>query len=194
MPDKMNPDPHSQLVVVLDFGSQYSQLIARRIRECHVYCEIHPFDLAAAEIAAMRPSGIVLSGGPASVPVEGSPLPDPAIFRLDIPILGICYGLQVVGQLMGGSVIPATHREYGKASMKQFDPQGLFHGLDPELTVWMSHSFIPRSCTRPAAPIYCATSCSGYATVNPSGAWGRLSRRKCGASAIKLAKNKCFAR
>ncbi len=139
MPDKMKPDPHSQLVVVLDFGSQYSQLIARRIRECHVYCEIHPFDLGAAKLEAMKPSGIVLSGGPASVPVEGSPLPDPAILRLDIPILGICYGLQVIGQLMGGSVIPATHREYGKATVRQFDPQGLFHGLEPELTVWMSH-------------------------------------------------------
>ena len=101
MPDTKNPDTHSQLIVVLDFGSQYSQLIARRIRESHVYCEIHPFDLPVNEIEAMAPRGIVLSGGPASVPAEGSPLPDPALFELDTPILGICYGLQVIGQLMG---------------------------------------------------------------------------------------------
>ncbi len=135
----MNPDPHSQLVIVLDFGSQYSQLIARRIRECHVYCEIHPFDLDAHAIKSKKPTGVVLSGGPASVPVEGSPLPDPAVLELDIPILGICYGLQVIGQLMGGKVHPATHREYGKATMTQFDPEGLFHGLESDLTVWMSH-------------------------------------------------------
>ncbi len=135
----MNPDPRSQLVIVLDFGSQYSQLIARRVRECHVYCEIHPYDLTARQIEAMRPKGVILSGGPASVPKDGSPLPDPGIFELDIPILGICYGLQVIGQLMGGAVVPATRREYGKAVVKQFDPQGLFHGLETEVTVWMSH-------------------------------------------------------
>ncbi len=87
----------------------------------------------------MKPRGLVFSGGPSSVHEKGSPLPDPAIFDLDVPILGICYGLQVIGQLMGGSVAPATRREYGKATIKQFDPQGLFHGLEPELTVWMSH-------------------------------------------------------
>ncbi len=139
MPDKTNPDPHSQLVIVLDFGSQYSQLIARRIRESHVYCEIHPFDLSARQIEAMRPHGIVLSGGPASVPEDGSPLPDPAIFDMDVPMLGICYGMQVMGRAMGGSVVPAAHREYGKATMRHSDPDGLFHGLERELTVWMSH-------------------------------------------------------
>ena len=139
MSEKTNPDPHSQLVIVLDFGSQYSQLIARRIRESHVYCEIHPFDLSAETIKDMKPSGIVLSGGPASVPAAGSPMPDMAVFDLDVPILGICYGLQVIGQAMGGSVVPSTHREYGKATMKHFDPDGLFHGIESELTVWMSH-------------------------------------------------------
>jgi GMP synthase (glutamine-hydrolysing) len=139
MSDTTHPDPHSQFVLVLDFGSQYTQLIARRIRECHVYCEIHPFDLPIADIEAKRPSGIVLSGGPASVPKEGSPLPDPALFELDVPILGICYGLQVIGQLMGGAVAHSTHREYGRATMKHFDAEGLFHGLEKELTVWMSH-------------------------------------------------------
>jgi len=135
----MKPDPHSQLVVVLDFGSQYSQLIARRIRECHVYCEIHPFDLTVDRIRAMRPSGLVLSGGPASVPEHGSPLPDSRLFDLDVPILGICYGIHLIGQMMGGAVVSASHREFGKAIVKQFDPQGLFHGLEPELNVWMSH-------------------------------------------------------
>ncbi|MBI5117330.1 glutamine-hydrolyzing GMP synthase [Candidatus Poribacteria bacterium] len=135
----MNPDPHSQLIIVLDFGSQYSQLIARRIRECHVYCEIHPFDITAAKIEKMKPSGIVLSGSPSSVPIDGSPMPDPGIFDLNIPILGLCYGMQLIGQMMGGSVVHSAHREYGKAVIKQFDPQGLFHGLEAELTVWMSH-------------------------------------------------------
>ncbi|RJP17791.1 MAG: glutamine-hydrolyzing GMP synthase [Candidatus Abyssobacteria bacterium SURF_5] len=135
----MQTDPHSQRILVLDFGSQYSQLIARRVRECHVYCEIHPFDLSAAAIQEMRPKGIILSGGPASVPEDGSPLPDPAILKLDLPILGICYGLQAIGQIMGGKVISASHREYGKAIITHFDPQGLFHGLESELTVWMSH-------------------------------------------------------
>lgn len=135
----MNPDLHSQLVIVLDFGAQYTQLIARRIRECHVYCEIHPFDITIQEIEAMKPRGIVLSGGPASVSMEDSPKPDPALFELDIPMLGICYGMHLMGSLMGGSVIPAAHREYGHAIVKHFDPKGLFHGLESELKVWMSH-------------------------------------------------------
>ncbi len=135
----MNLDPHSQRIIVLDFGSQYSQLIARRVRECGVYCEIHPFDLPAAKIAELRPKGLILSGGPSSVPEEGSPLPDPAILTAGIPMLGICYGLQAIGQLMGGKVIHATHREYGKAVITHSDSQGLFYGLEPELTVWMSH-------------------------------------------------------
>ena len=139
MPDRTNPGSHSQLIIILDFGSQYSQLIARRIRESHVYCEIHSFDLTAGELESMAPSGIVLSGGPASVPAEGSPLPDPAIFELDVPMLGICYGLQVIGQIMGGSVVSSANREYGKATLKHSDPQGLFHGLESELSVWMSH-------------------------------------------------------
>jgi GMP synthase (glutamine-hydrolysing) len=135
----MNLDPHSQRIIVLDFGSQYSQLIARRVRECHVYCEIHPFDLSAAELKKMQPKGIILSGGPSSVPEKGSPLPDPAIFRLGVPVLGICYGLQAISQLLGGKVARSQRREYGKATLTQFDPEGLFHGLESELTVWMSH-------------------------------------------------------
>jgi GMP synthase (glutamine-hydrolysing) len=135
----MNFDPHSQRIIVLDFGSQYSQLIARRVRECHVYCEIHPFDLSAADIKKMQPKGIILSGGPSSVPEEGSPLPDAAIFQLGVPLLGICYGLQAISQLLGGKVASSQRREYGKATLTQFDPEGLFHGLESELTVWMSH-------------------------------------------------------
>ncbi len=135
----MNPDLHSQLVIVLDFGSQYTQLIARRVRECHVYCEIHPFDLSIQKIEALQPHGIVLSGGPASVSMDDSPRPDAALFDLDIPMLGICYGFHLMGRLMGGSVLPSAHREYGHAIVKHFDPKGLFHGLEPELSVWMSH-------------------------------------------------------
>jgi GMP synthase (glutamine-hydrolysing) len=139
MPEKTNPDSHSQVIVVLDFGSQYTQLIARRIRESKVYCEIHPYDISAAELAGMKPGGVVLSGGPASVPAESAPMPDPAIFDLDVPILGICYGIHIIAEVMGGSVTPSTHREFGKATMKHFDPDGLFNGIEEELVVWMSH-------------------------------------------------------
>ena len=133
------PDIHSQRIIVLDFGSQYTQLIARRIRESHVYCEIHPFDLTVKEIEEMKPSGLVLSGGPASVPAEDSPMPDPGLFDLDVPMLGICYGIHLIGQAMGGSVVSSAHREFGKATLRHSDPDGLFHGLETELTVWMSH-------------------------------------------------------
>ena len=127
------------MIAVLDFGSQYTQLIARRIRESRVYCEIHPFDVSIGELKEMKPAGIVLSGGPSSVPDKGSPMPDSGIFDLGVPILGICYGIHIIGEVMGGSVTSATHREFGKATLRHSDPDGLFHGLDSELVVWMSH-------------------------------------------------------
>jgi len=128
-----------QLVLILDFGSQFTQLIARRVRENRVYCEVHPFDLAPAEIRRRSPIGIVLSGGPQSVYDHGAPLPDPGIFDLGIPVLGICYGMQAAARQLGGDVRPSTRREYGRAELDVERPGTLFAGLGPRETVWMSH-------------------------------------------------------
>jgi GMP synthase (glutamine-hydrolysing) len=134
-------DPHRDRVLILDFGSQFTQLIARRIREQRVYCEIHPPTLDAAAVRAWKPAGIVLSGGPASVLDAGSPRLDPAVLDLGVPVLGICYGEQLLATLLGGRVEPAAGREYGPAelSIERDDP--LFAGLmdRPRRTVWMSH-------------------------------------------------------
>ncbi len=130
---------HSEWIAILDYGSQVTQLIARRIREQKVYCEIIRFDTKAADLAKRAPKGIILSGGPASVTDQGSPLCDPAIFDLNIPILGICYGMQMTSQTLGGKVHRGTKREYGKAMMQVTKTCPLFQGLEKNLQVWMSH-------------------------------------------------------
>jgi len=126
-------------VVILDFGSQFAQLIARRIRELHVYSELLPHDTPWAEIERRRPKAIILSGGPSSVYDEGAPHPDPLIWSGGIPVLGICYGLQLMAQELGGEVAPSTRREYGPASVQITSEDGLFRGLDRRQPVWMSH-------------------------------------------------------
>jgi GMP synthase (glutamine-hydrolysing) len=138
-----------QKVVILDFGSQYNQLIARRVRELKVYCEIHPFNLSAARIKALKPAAIILTGGPASVGTKGRPTPDPEILNLGIPILGICYGMQIIADIMGGEVAYARSREYGFARLENLTakaqrPRGpsepvLCQGLPERFQVWMSH-------------------------------------------------------
>ena len=133
-----------QLVLVLDFGSQYTQLIARRIREQSVYCEIHPYTIAQdpAKLRALDPVGIVLSGGPSSVYEDGAPTIPVGIFELGIPVLGICYGAQLVAKLLGGIVTPADKREYGRAVVRvKQGGEGLFRTIKPgeELQVWASH-------------------------------------------------------
>ncbi|MCG0313347.1 MAG: glutamine-hydrolyzing GMP synthase, partial [Calditerricola sp.] len=130
----------SELVVVLDFGGQYNQLIARRIRELGVYSELLPYRTPVATIAALRPKGIVFSGGPASVYDPDAPQVDPAIYDLGVPILGICYGMQLMTHQLGGTVAPAEVREYGKALIQVDTTSPLFRGLDAEQVVWMSHS------------------------------------------------------
>jgi GMP synthase (glutamine-hydrolysing) len=130
---------HTEWIAILDYGSQVTQLIARRIREQKVYCEIIRFDTSAEELKARAPKGIILSGGPCSVPDEDSPKCDPALFDLDIPILGICYGMQLTAHTLGGKVHPGLKREYGKAMMKITGDSPLFQGLEPDLQVWMSH-------------------------------------------------------
>jgi GMP synthase (glutamine-hydrolysing) len=127
-------------IVILDFGSQYTQVIARRIRECKVYCAILPFGTSAEEIAKLEPKGIILSGGPSSVYAANAPLPDPAIFQLGIPMLGVCYGLQLFAQFLDGKVEPGTKREYGKGTLTVKDAEcGLFARLPKTLQVWNSH-------------------------------------------------------
>ncbi len=124
---------------MLDFGSQYAQLIARRVREQNVYCRIVRHDLTAERIAELKPKGIILSGGPASVYSEGAPQCDPALFRLGIPVLGICYGMQLACKALGGQVENTTHREFGRARCQVQADDSLFLGLPEQMDVWMSH-------------------------------------------------------
>jgi len=126
-------------IAILDFGSQYTQLIARRVREQQVYSEILRFDTSAAKLRERMPAGIILSGGPNSVFEEGAPLCDPAIFDLGIPVLGICYGMQLTAKTLGGVVKPGTHREYGHTRIEIVSGSHLFAGLPAEFDVWMSH-------------------------------------------------------
>jgi GMP synthase (glutamine-hydrolysing) len=127
-------------IVILDFGSQYTQVIARRVRECQVYSTILPFNTPAAEIAALQPKGLILSGGPSSVYSKDAPLPDKAIFKLGVPILGICYGLQIMGHFLGGKVEKGEKREYGKATLTVTAAEcALFQQLPETLQIWNSH-------------------------------------------------------
>ena len=133
---------HAEKILILDFGSQYTQLIARRVREAHVYCELHPFDMSLEAIRAFAPRGIILSGGPKSVYEEGAPEVAEELFELGVPVLGICYGMQVMSRHFGGSVVPAGKREFGHAELYlRKDPGSLFEGffLDGKSPVWMSH-------------------------------------------------------
>jgi GMP synthase (glutamine-hydrolysing) len=130
---------HPEWICIVDFGSQYTQLIARRIRELGVYCEIHPFHTALAVIERQLPKGIVLSGGPSSVYDEGAPNIDRAFFETGVPVLGICYGLQLMAVHHDGAVDPAAHREYGKAELVLDASDDLFFGVSDRTVVWMSH-------------------------------------------------------
>lgn len=134
-------DIHSERIVILDFGSQTTQLIARRVREQKVYSEIHPFSTPLEKLKALKPKGIILSGGPCSVYDENAPLSDPKLFELGIPVLGICYGAQLMIQQMGGQVEKAEKREFGKAELQIAIEGGLFADLDSTAKhqVWMSH-------------------------------------------------------
>jgi GMP synthase (glutamine-hydrolysing) len=132
------PTKHSK-ILILDFGSQYTQVIARRIRELQVYSEIVPFNISAADVTARRPEGIILSGGPASVYDHDAPAIDPKIFSLGIPVLGICYGLMLMAHHLGGSVEFSGRREYGAGLLEVTDGSALFEGLGRQLDVWNSH-------------------------------------------------------
>ncbi len=129
----------SQKIAVLDFGSQYTQVIARRIRELNVYSEILPFNTKASDLKKRGVCGIILSGGPASVLAKGSPRPDAGVFKLGVPVLGICYGLQLMGKMLGGAVVSSKQREYGLGELSFKDGSQLLKGLKSPIQVWNSH-------------------------------------------------------
>lgn len=129
-----------ELVLVVDFGGQYNQLIARRVRECNVYCEVHPHNLSIDEIKEMNPKGIIFTGGPNSVYGEDSPLCDKGIFELGIPVLGICYGSQLMSHMLGGKVSTAPVSEYGKTEVEVDAESKLFNGVSKSTICWMSHT------------------------------------------------------
>jgi GMP synthase (glutamine-hydrolysing) len=137
----MAKDIYSQKILILDFGSQYTQLIARRVRETQVYCEIHPFNMILSKIKVFDPKGIILSGGPASIYDRAAPMADPRILDLGAPVLGICYGMQYMTHVLGAVVAKAEEREYGSAVIKIRDSRNLFYGFNrrQEEMVWMSH-------------------------------------------------------
>ena len=157
----------NERVLILDFGGQYNQLIARRVRECHVYCEVHPHSMSLSEIRAFSPAGVIFTGGPHSVYEPGAPDVDPGIFALGVPILGICYGCQLMAARLGGEVVAAqdaSAREYGKTNTEFDTGSPIFHGLPAQSVTWMSHgdymaripegfSVIARSAACPNAAI-----------------------------------------
>src|SRR5258705_2072588 len=126
-------------IAILDFGSQYTQLIARRVRESRVYCEIFPHDVTPAELRARNVIGVILSGGPASVYDEGAPSVDPGVISGEFPVLGICYGMQLMAHILGGDVVAEGKREYGPATVQIADRAGIFEGLATQERAWVSH-------------------------------------------------------
>ena len=155
-------------VLVLDFGGQYNQLIARRVRECNVYCEVHPYSMSIEKIKEFQPKGIIFTGGPNSVYGEDSPLCDKRIFELGYPILGICYGCQLMAHVLGGTVEHAPVSEYGKTVVDVKNEAVLFQNVKPQTTVWMSHtdyvSKVPNGFTITA----CTSVCPVAAMENPA--------------------------
>ena len=132
--------PQNEKVLVVDFGGQYNQLVARRVRECNVYCEIVSYRVGLDAIRAQNPKGIIFTGGPNSVYVDGAPTIDPAIFDLGIPVLGLCYGFQLMTHLLGGHVCKAPEREYGKTLVHVDTKSKVFENVSPETICWMSHN------------------------------------------------------
>ncbi|UCF82017.1 MAG: glutamine-hydrolyzing GMP synthase [Desulfobacteraceae bacterium] len=171
----MSSNVYKQKILILDFGSQYTQLIARRIREAQVYCEIHPFNLTFKKIKSFSPRGIILSGGPASIYEKNAPKADRRILDLNIPVLGICYGMQFITHSLGGVVARATDREYGNAMMTIEDNRDLFYGfgMADEETMWMSHG--DRIDEMPAGFVVL-----GHSKNSPIAAMADVSRRHFG--------------
>ncbi|MFG0328194.1 MAG: glutamine-hydrolyzing GMP synthase [Phycisphaerales bacterium JB037] len=165
------PLPHDEVVPILDFGSQTAQLIARRVREAGVFSVLMDPETAASELAAMKPVGIVLSGGPSSVYAEGAPHCDPGIFDLGVPVLGICYGMQLACKVLGATVSQAERREFGRASLTVHGEGGgagaLFRGLPSPTTVWMSHGDQIRHLEEGGLRVLASTPTCPFAAVGP---------------------------
>jgi len=149
-------DIHAHRILILDFGSQYTQLIARRVRELGVYCEIHPWDAGSDDVRGFRPSGIILSGGPESVLQAGAPAAPDAVWSLGVPVLGICYGMQTMAAQLGGTVEPGAVHEFGYAEVRARGHSKLLEGIEDRvnaqghglLDVWMSHGDRVTGCRR----------------------------------------------
>ena len=139
---------HQEIVMIVDFGGQYAQLIARRVRECGVYCEILPYNKSAKEILAQQPKGIIFSGGPSSVNAENAPEIDPDVFKAGVPILGICYGMQLMAKTLGGEVSKPEKHEYGHTDFYRNGSSALFEGVSEKTAVWMSHGDAVTDCDR----------------------------------------------
>jgi len=148
-----------ETIVILDFGAQYNQLIARRVREANVYCRILPFDTTVDDVRALSPKGIILTGGPASVYAPGAPRADARLFDLGVPVLGICYGMQWGAFALGGGVRPAAGREYGRTCARIVSPSPLTEGLPAEFTVWMSHGDAVNELPADFLPLVATPSC-----------------------------------
>ena len=156
-------------IIILDFGSQVTQLIARRVRELKVYCEIHPFSLPANEIRELKPRGLILSGGPVSVYDEGAPTIQQELLKLGIPILGICYGMQITARLLGGEVERSPHREYGHADVEVDETATIFRGLERKQKVWMSHGDSVAGLPPEFKAIASTPNCPNAAIIDSSG-------------------------
>ena len=136
----------SQKILILDFGGQYTQLIARRVRECHVYSEVVPWSIPPEEIRKQQPAGIILSGGPSTVHDENAPMIDPGLYSLGIPVLGICYGMQLTAHLLGGTVEKAKEREYGRVEVRMRESSAILAGMKSSSFCWMSHTWQVSAC------------------------------------------------
>ena len=158
--------PAHQTIVILDFGGQYTQLIARRVRENHVYSEVLPWNTLIRDIAARHPAGVILSGGPASVCDPDAPHCDPAVYDLGVPVLGICYGMQLTAQLLCGRVERAADREYGRVTVRMNGPSPLLDGMKLESACWMSHTWQVAQCPPGFRPIADTDNCPVAAMAN----------------------------
>lgn len=156
----------NELVLVLDFGGQYNQLIARRVREANVYCEVLPYNVSVERVKALNPKGIIFTGGPASVLDEKAPYCDKEIFNLGVPVLGICYGMQLMGVMLGGNVSRADQREYGKVEINVDNKSLLMKGVEDNTTCWMSHTFFVQQLPEGFKNIGTSVNCPNVAMEN----------------------------
>ena len=157
---------NNELVLVLDFGGQYNQLIARRVREANVYCEVVPYNISMDRIRFMNPKGIIFTGGPASVTDPKAPFCSPEVYSLGIPVLGICYGMQLMGTMLGGSVVKAEQREYGKVDIRLEGASKLFENTCGDTTCWMSHTYYVDRLPEGFSVTACTTNCPSAAMEN----------------------------